>query len=117
MSATPDLAHPYQFVTSGAINATFTSGAIDLLQQHPKAKKICIQAYAAGSTPAGTFTLQHSLNGTNYVTLAGTSQAITNDADVEWQIEAGALAYLQLKYTRSSGGSATGLNAFIYVTE
>lgn len=113
MGTASDLTSPFKFVTNGAIDADFLSGAIDLLQLHPSPTKLCIQANAVGSTPTGTFTVVASLDGVNYITLASSSQAITADAYLMWHIDLGAYAYAKLKYVRTSGGTATGLNAWV----
>lgn len=113
---TKDISVGYQFVTSGAINADFASSVVDL--GPVKKSAVSVECVAAGSTPTGTFKLQGSVSGSNFADIASATAAITADSTSVINVTALAgMRYIKLVYTRTSGGTATGLNAYIRAVE
>jgi hypothetical protein len=85
-------------LTSTDMSASITSQAISVLK-HPHA---AIQAVCTGS-PVGTFTLEASVDGTNFATITNSSQAVSGADSVLWNLAGKGFAWVRVVYTRTSG--------------
>lgn len=62
-----------------------------------------IQIVVSGTDVAGTFTLECSNTGANYVTVSGSSQAITLSDSVFYDVRSATYRWVRIAYTHTSG--------------
>jgi hypothetical protein len=101
---------PYVIV-NGATAANLTSPAVDLgdLQVYG------IEVLVTGSDVVGTFTLEASNTKNAWVTISGSSQAITASADVFYDVTKAGYRYVRLVFAYTSGTGA--ITASVVVKE
>lgn len=81
-------------------NATDFSSAPLLLND---SDKVYIQVLFTGSNVVGTLTLEASIDDTTYITVAGSTQAVTSSANAAYNINNMAAKYLRLVWAHTSG--------------
>ena len=66
-----------------------------------------VQAVWTGSTtPAGTLTLECSNDNITFITISGTSTAVSGAGNVMWTISTPYYKFVRARYVRSSGGAS-----------
>lgn len=90
------------FVSGGSVGSTFTTPPIPLDLYNGFYIEATI---TAGSSPAGTFKLQSSASGgpTTYVDVTSTSQVVSGNGTVSWNVTGAQYRFVQVVYTRTSG--------------
>jgi hypothetical protein len=85
-------------VTNGDMSASITSTTQDL----SKTNGYSVYAKWTGS-PVGTIKLQVSVDGTNFVDLAGSTITVSSAGDALWEITTAFYDKVNVVYTRTSG--------------
>lgn len=85
------------------------SGVLDIGEQ----RSYAIQALFSGSNVAGTIKLEVSVDGTNFVDLASSSQSISSSADFMWNVNEASYRYVRVDWTATSGTGNLTVKAII----
>lgn len=101
-----------KLITNGDMSLTLTSIPFPLWQVVGYSPGCAIQAVFTG-TPNGTLTLQASLDGINYSTVGGSTQAIAAAGSFLYNISGVYYPFLELKFV-PGGGSVGVLNVLSY---
>jgi len=107
---------PYQTVTNGDMAGNITSGASSIRYLNAVAIQF---VWTATGTPNGAFTIEATVNGTDWIDL-GITISVIGSAGKFMQILSGADAAfdkVRVKYTASSGGTGALAQVWIMAKE
>lgn len=99
-----------KLLEDGDMAATITTDSVSLAEK----TQYALHAVFTGS-PVGTLTVETSIDGTTYDTLADSSTAVSAAGSQMFNIIAAGYLWARLKYTRTSGTGT--LNVFASVKE
>lgn len=93
---------PFTAINAGDMSTASLTGAAFDVAQH---KHLCVQAVASGgASPVGTLTIQESVDGTSYATVA--TVAVTADGVYVVDLPFFGGHHVKPVYTRTSGGGS-----------
>ena len=94
---------------TGSMGASFVTDPIYL----PTQTGFCVHAiFTDASAPVGSFTIETSIDGSTWATLADSTQAISAAGDHFYSISRVSYPMARLKWTRTSGSGDITVHAF-----